>query len=88
MILGKSAIMRGIQIGSRVQCVALVLLEQSAQSCSLVSYRFEDMNRLISAVKLKPVVDKVFDFEHVRDAYEYLHSQQHVGKVVVKVSKD
>ena len=88
MILGKSAIMRGIQTGSRVQCVALVLLEQSGQSCSLVLYRFEDMNRLISAVKLKPVVDKVFDFEHVRDAYEYLHSQQHVGKVVVKVSKD
>ena len=51
-------------------------------------YRFEDMNRLISAVKLKPVVDKVFDFEHVRDAYEYQDSQQHVGKVVVKVSKD
>ena len=46
------------------------------------------MNRLIDAVKLKPVIDKVFDFEHVRDAYEYLHSQQHVGKVVVKVSKD
>ena len=51
-------------------------------------YRFEDMNRLISAVKLRPVVDKVFDFEHVRDAYEYQDSQQHVGKVVVKVSKD
>ncbi|RDX47683.1 NAD(P)-binding protein [Lentinus brumalis] len=50
--------------------------------------QFEDMNRLISAVKLKPVVDKVFDFEHLREAYEYLESQQHVGKVVVKVSKD
>ncbi|KAI0742920.1 NAD-P-binding protein [Daedaleopsis nitida] len=50
--------------------------------------QFEDMNRLISAVKLKPVVDKVFDFEHTPEAYEYLESQQHVGKVVVKVSKD
>ncbi|KAI0758950.1 NAD-P-binding protein [Fomes fomentarius] len=50
--------------------------------------QFEDMNRLISAVKLKPVVDKVFDFEHVRDAYAYQDSQQHVGKVVIKVSKD
>ena len=46
------------------------------------------MNRFISAVKLKPVVDKVFDFEHLREAYEYQFSQQHVGKVVVKVSKD
>lgn len=51
-------------------------------------YRFEDMNRLIDAVKLKPVVDKVFAFEETQKAYEYLWSQQHVGKVVVKVSKD
>ena len=46
------------------------------------------MNRLIDAVKLKPVIDKVFDFEHARDAYEYLESQQHVGKVVVRVAKN
>ena len=50
--------------------------------------RFEDMNRLIEAVQLHPVIDKVFDFEHPREAYEYLDSQQHVGKVVVRVSKD
>ncbi|KAI0673129.1 NAD-P-binding protein [Trametes maxima] len=50
--------------------------------------QFEDMNRLISAVKLRPVVDKVFSFEDTRKAYEYQESQQHVGKVVIKVSKD
>ncbi|TBU30982.1 NAD(P)-binding protein [Dichomitus squalens] len=50
--------------------------------------QFEEMNRLIEAVKLKPAVDKVFDFERVRDAYEYLESQQHVGQVVIMVSKD
>ncbi|OJT02684.1 Zinc-type alcohol dehydrogenase-like protein [Trametes pubescens] len=50
--------------------------------------QFEDMNRLITAVQLKPVVDKVFTFEELRKAYEYQESQQHVGKVVVKVSKD
>ena len=46
------------------------------------------MTRLIEAVDLKPVIDKVFDFEQLRDAYAYLESQQHVGKVVIKVSKD
>ncbi|EIW56493.1 NAD-P-binding protein [Trametes versicolor FP-101664 SS1] len=50
--------------------------------------QFEDMNRLITAVQLKPVVDKVFAFEELRKAYEYQESQQHVGKVVVKVSRD
>lgn len=46
------------------------------------------MNRLISAAKLKPVIDKVFAFEDLRKAYEHLESQKHVGKVVIKVSKD
>ncbi|KAH9920831.1 NAD-P-binding protein [Epithele typhae] len=48
--------------------------------------QFEDMNRLISAAKIKPLVDKVFDFEHVADAYDHPRSQKHVGKVVIKVS--
>ena len=46
------------------------------------------MNRLISAVKLKPVIDKVFSFEDAQKAYAHLESQQHVGKVVIKVSSD
>lgn len=50
--------------------------------------RFEDMNRLISAVKLRPVIDKVFPFDKAPEALEYLASQKHVGKIVVKVSKD
>lgn len=44
------------------------------------------MNRLIEAVNLKPVIDKVFEFEDLQDAYRYLESQQHVGKVVVKIA--
>ncbi|KAL1943202.1 hypothetical protein VTO73DRAFT_4277 [Trametes versicolor] len=50
--------------------------------------QFEDMNRLITAVKLKPIVDKVFAFENAHEAYEYLDSQKHVGKVIIQVSKD
>ncbi|KAI0357912.1 NAD-P-binding protein [Trametes cingulata] len=49
---------------------------------------FENMNRLITAAKLKPVVDTVFSFEDARKAYEYQWSQKHIGKVVIKVAKD
>lgn len=45
------------------------------------------MNRLISANNVKPVVDKVFSFEQAKEAYEYLESQKHVGKVVIKVAQ-
>ncbi|KAH9931605.1 NAD-P-binding protein [Epithele typhae] len=48
--------------------------------------QFEDMNKLISAAKIKPVVDKVFDFEHAAEAYEHLRGRKHVGKVVIKVA--
>ncbi|KDQ55981.1 hypothetical protein JAAARDRAFT_180177 [Jaapia argillacea MUCL 33604] len=50
--------------------------------------QFEDMNRLISGQSVKPLVDRVFGFEEVKEAYEYLESQKHVGKVVIRVSKD
>ncbi|KZP33158.1 NAD-P-binding protein [Athelia psychrophila] len=50
--------------------------------------QFEDMNRLISAAQIHPVVDRVFPFEAVNEALEYLGSQKFVGKVVIKVVKE
>ncbi|EGN99159.1 hypothetical protein SERLA73DRAFT_137349 [Serpula lacrymans var. lacrymans S7.3] len=50
--------------------------------------QFEDMNRLITAHQIHPVVDKVFSFEKAIDAYAYLESQKHVGKVVIRVSQN
>lgn len=47
--------------------------------------QFKAMNACIEASQLKPLVDKVFDFEKAPDAYAYQWSQQHVGKVVIKV---
>lgn len=46
------------------------------------------MNRLLSLHPevTRPVIDKVFPFEEALRAYEYLESQAHVGKVVIKVA--
>jgi len=46
------------------------------------------MNRLITANPevTKPFIDKVFAFEDLKEAYYYLESQKHVGKLVVKVA--
>ncbi|KAK0460389.1 uncharacterized protein EV420DRAFT_208505 [Desarmillaria tabescens] len=35
----------------------------------------------------RPVVDKVFAFKEAVDAYAYLETQKHVGKVVIRVEK-
>jgi NADPH:quinone reductase-like Zn-dependent oxidoreductase len=45
------------------------------------------MNTLITATKLRPVVDKVFTFGEAKQAYEHLLSQKHVGKVVIQVAE-
>jgi NADPH:quinone reductase-like Zn-dependent oxidoreductase len=34
---------------------------------------------------VKPIIDKVFSFEEAPEAYKYLASGKHVGKVVVKI---
>ncbi|KAK0479186.1 alcohol dehydrogenase superfamily protein [Armillaria novae-zelandiae] len=49
--------------------------------------QFEAMNRLLRArpEETRPLVDKVFAFEEAIDAYAYLESQRHVGKVVIRV---
>lgn len=46
---------------------------------------FEDMNRAITQNKIRPVVDRVFPFEEAREAFKYLESGQHFGKVVVGI---
>jgi len=46
------------------------------------------MNRLFAANPdaTRPYVDKVFPFEQALEAYAYLESQAHFGKVVIKVA--
>ncbi len=45
---------------------------------------FEAMNRAISQSKLVPVVDRAFPFSEALDAFRYMESGAHLGKVVIK----
>jgi len=45
----------------------------------------EDLSRFVGSAGLRPVVDRVFDFEQARAAYAYLETAQHVGKVVIEI---
>jgi len=46
---------------------------------------FEAMNDAIERFKIHPVIDRRFPFEDARDAYSYLKSGQHFGKVVIRI---
>jgi NADPH:quinone reductase-like Zn-dependent oxidoreductase len=46
---------------------------------------FEAMNRAIATSGMRPVIDRVFDFDQAAQALKYLESGAHVGKVVVRL---
>jgi NADPH:quinone reductase-like Zn-dependent oxidoreductase len=46
---------------------------------------FEDLNNFVTATSIRPAIDKVFSFDHAREALAYLESGQHFGKVVIRV---
>jgi NADPH:quinone reductase-like Zn-dependent oxidoreductase len=39
--------------------------------------------RAVDALQLKPAIDKTFSFGQAKDAYHYLESQKHIGKIVI-----
>jgi NADPH:quinone reductase-like Zn-dependent oxidoreductase len=47
---------------------------------------FDDMNRAIGLHGLKPVIDKIFEFDEVHDALKWMASGSHFGKIVIRVS--
>jgi NADPH:quinone reductase-like Zn-dependent oxidoreductase len=46
---------------------------------------FEHMLAAIGLAKMRPPVDKVFDFEQVEDAMAYMQAGKHFGKVCVRI---
>lgn len=46
---------------------------------------FEAMNRAFELHRIRPVVDRVFAFSEAPEAYRYLESGAHFGKVVIRV---
>lgn len=100
--LGKS--LSSVKIGGSVHIIGIVSMSDSPPATLIPQMigsaanmrgilvgsvsQSRDMTRLISAQRIKPIVDRVFDFEQAVEAYQYLEDQKHVGKVVIRVIKD
>ncbi|MBN3894162.1 MAG: NAD(P)-dependent alcohol dehydrogenase [Nostoc sp. NOS(2021)] len=46
---------------------------------------FEAMNQAMQQHQIKPIIDRVFPFTEAREAYHYLKSAAHFGKVVINL---
>src|SRR3989338_5201454 len=47
---------------------------------------FQAMNQALSVHKIKPVIDRVFTLEQAPEAFTYLKSAQHMGKIVIDIN--
>lgn len=45
----------------------------------------ENMIRAMELAGVEPIIDKVFDFDQLKEAYQYMADGKHFGKVVVRV---
>lgn len=45
----------------------------------------KQFHRALEVNEIHPVIDRVFEFEQVKEAYEYMQRAQHFGKIVIQV---
>ena len=48
----------------------------------------EKISKYISKGLIKPIVDKTFDLENIKDAFEYLEKGRTVGKNCIKIKNE
>jgi NADPH:quinone reductase-like Zn-dependent oxidoreductase len=48
-------------------------------------FLLEELNRALAVNRLKPVIDRVFDFDDVPEAFPYMKEAKHFGKLVIRI---
>ena len=90
--------LRAVRIGGKVSVIGVLTgagqinptlilgRRASVQGMSVGSVEmFAAMNRAIAQSKLRPVIDKVYPFGQAAEAFRYMESARHFGKIVVRV---
>jgi len=73
--------------GSDLPTDALMWINATASGVYVGSRAdFEAMNAFISQHQIRPLIDRVFEFEEAPAAYEYMNSGDFMGKIVIRVN--
>jgi NADPH:quinone reductase-like Zn-dependent oxidoreductase len=64
-----------------------VFMRQVRLQGVLVGHResLEAMNRAVETHTMRPVIDRVFPFAEARQAFEYMKTGQHFGKICIRI---
>jgi NADPH:quinone reductase-like Zn-dependent oxidoreductase len=46
---------------------------------------FQEMNRAVVALRIQPVVDQIYTFDHAKEALKSMESGSHFGKIVIRL---
>jgi NADPH:quinone reductase-like Zn-dependent oxidoreductase len=82
--------MIGILSGIEVKTEIFPIVHKSATVFGIyVGSRemFEELNRALEQSNVRPVIDKIFPFASAPEAFEYMASGSHFGKVVIRVGE-
>jgi NADPH:quinone reductase-like Zn-dependent oxidoreductase len=82
--------MIGILSGIEVKTEIFPIVHKSATVFGIyVGSRemFEELNRALEQSNVRPVIDKIFSFASAPEAFEYMASGSHFGKVVIRVGE-
>ena len=80
--------MIGVLTGISAEVSTAAILQQNVRVQGIfVGSRemFEEMNRAIELHKLRPVIDRVFEFDAAREAFRHMEAGAHFGKIVVRI---
>ncbi len=86
--VGGSVSLIGVLTGAGTADPSLILRKSIRLQGIYVGSRemFEAMNRAMTLHQIKPVIDRVFPFEETREAFKYMESAAHFGKIVISLS--
>jgi NADPH:quinone reductase-like Zn-dependent oxidoreductase len=84
---GHIALVGGLSgFDARIRALDLMPIRAQISGISVGSRAdFEAMNTFIERYDLHPVIDKAFDFKDAQQAYDYMDSGNHFGKIVIRV---
>src|SRR5215469_6006801 len=73
-------------MGDNIAIIGVHLGHLGETRRAILAQELNELFRLYSAGKIKPVIAKTFPLEEAAAAHRYIHSAQHVGKVVLCVA--
>jgi NADPH:quinone reductase-like Zn-dependent oxidoreductase len=84
---GHIALIGGLSgYGSDIPTDSLMWINATASGIYVGSREdFEAMNAFISKHQIRPLIDRVFEFDHAQDAFDYMQGGSFMGKIVIRL---